>query len=63
MNAEGETQADAARLRDVAALLQAAGVQARASQLPGLAEDYEQLRGMAAMLRSAEDPGSWPYKR
>jgi hypothetical protein len=59
MTAGALTEAHDSGLRYVDALLKAAGIAAPAGQLPGLAADYEQIRMMAALLRSAEDDRPW----
>jgi hypothetical protein len=62
MDSDRKLEAQDARIRDLDALLKAAGIEAPDGRLPGLATDYEQLLSMAARLRSAEDLRSWTQK-
>jgi hypothetical protein len=62
MDSDHKHKAQDARIRDLDALLKAAGIEAPNGRLPGLAADYDQILVMAARLRAAEDLRSWTQK-
>jgi hypothetical protein len=62
MDSDRELKAQGAGIRDLDAVLKAAGIETPDGRLPGLATEYEQILVMAARLRAAEDLLSWTQK-